>query len=516
MNAAVLIIFFLVGINEKNSVALANKYHQHRDVISLKMNDVRFSNKLSENFNRETSTRNDKRAPSSKSLSFQKPLVSITSLETDVKSDKDKDCFKKEEYVNPPVSLHEETVFTLNFSLEDQNCSNSSDLSNKLLHAPQFGSSTLIKGLILSTIAVFSFIGNVSTLVSILRTRRIGSSTVYLLLAHLAIADLLVTLFCILTEGLWTLTVEWYGSNLMCKVVKFMQMFSLYLSTFVLVLIGFDRLSAVRFPMHRAHAKQHVRRGMACIWLISAIFSFPQMFIFSVMKGPFVEEFYQCVTYAFYTAQWQEQLYTTLTLIFMFLLPLLILITTYTATFVTIASKWNIFRNELGTLSERIMRPPFHDARHKILQKAKVKSLMITVVIVLTFVVCWTPYYIMMIIFMFLDPDEQLSQDLQSAIFFFGSSTAMLNPLIYGAFHLRAKKSSRSKSTSYYNSNSSRTDNTFMTTFRRSHARKSADECVGLHANGSLALHNTREKKSLVADFKSSERNSEKSLVSSF
>ncbi|GBM05189.1 hypothetical protein AVEN_197742-1 [Araneus ventricosus] len=59
----------------------------------------------------------------------------------------------------------------------------------------------------------------------------------------------------------------------------------------------------------------------------------------SVMKGPFIEEFYQCVTYAFYTAQWQEQLYTTLTLIFMFLLPLLVLITTYTATFVTIASK---------------------------------------------------------------------------------------------------------------------------------------------------------------------------------
>ncbi|CAL1260785.1 unnamed protein product, partial [Larinioides sclopetarius] len=72
--------------------------------------------------------------------------------------------------------------------------------------------------------------------------------------------------------------------------VKFMQMFALYLSTFVLVLIGFDRLSAVRFPMHRAHAKHHVKRGMACIWLISAIFSSPQLFIFSVMKGPFIEE----------------------------------------------------------------------------------------------------------------------------------------------------------------------------------------------------------------------------------
>ncbi|KFM70476.1 hypothetical protein X975_00094, partial [Stegodyphus mimosarum] len=56
--------------------------------------------------------------------------------------------------------------------------------------------------------------------------------------------------------------------------------------------------------------------------------------IFSVMRGPFIEEFYQCVTYAFYTAPWQEQLYTTLSLILMFLLPLLILIITYITTFI--------------------------------------------------------------------------------------------------------------------------------------------------------------------------------------
>ncbi|GBM05193.1 hypothetical protein AVEN_197746-1 [Araneus ventricosus] len=142
---------------------------------------------------------------------------------------------------------------------------------------------------------------------------------------------------------------------------------------------------------------------------------------------------------------------------------------------------------------------------------------MITVVIVLTFVTCWTPYYIMMIIFMFLEPDEQLSQDLQSAIFFFGSSTAMLNPLIYGAFHLRTKKNARSKSTSFYNSNSSRTDNTFMNTFRRSHGRKSTDVCISLQTNGSLTIPSTShkgERKSIVADFKSSLR-SQKNVVSS-
>ncbi|GIY25754.1 g_PROTEIN_RECEP_F1_2 domain-containing protein [Caerostris darwini] len=173
-----------------------------------------------------------------------------------------------------------------------------------------------------------------------------------------------------------------------------------------------------------------------------------------------------------------------------------------------------------NTFSERLNRPNFDDARHKILHKAKVKFLMITVGIVLTFVICWTPYYIMMIIFMFLEPDEQLSQDLQSAIFFFGNSTAMLNPLIYGAFHLRSRKRPHSKSTSFYNNSStSRMDNTLLTTFRRSHPRKSHGELAGQQANGNLTVPGTshrRERRSMVMDLNNSIRVVPKSHKSSF
>ncbi|KAJ9586747.1 hypothetical protein L9F63_019685, partial [Diploptera punctata] len=38
--------------------------------------------------------------------------------------------------------------------------------------------------------------------------------------------------------------------------------------------------------------------------------------------------------------------------------------------------------------------------------RAKMKSLRISVVFVMAFIICWTPYYIMMIIFVFLNPDE--------------------------------------------------------------------------------------------------------------
>ncbi|GBM11375.1 Gonadotropin-releasing hormone receptor [Araneus ventricosus] len=256
-----------------------NRYQEKTNTIPLKKDDIAFFRKFFGNFYRQFSlnfndfiANNNSRAPE----------VSLVS-ESDVRSTSDKDCFKRENFNNPEVSFLEETMSGSNLSSVAHNCtSNSTGLHSDLTHAPQFDNSTLTKGFVLSIIAIFSFVGNVSTLASIMRTRHIGSSTVYMLLAHLAIADLLVTLFCILAEGIWTLSVAWYGGNVLCKIVKFMQMFSLYLSTFVLVLIGFDRLSAIRFPMQRAHAKQHVRRGIACIWILSGIFSSPQVSKFAI------------------------------------------------------------------------------------------------------------------------------------------------------------------------------------------------------------------------------------------
>ena len=74
-----------------------------------------------------------------------------------------------------------------------------------------------------------------------------------------------------------------------------------------------------------------------------------QLVIFHVEKGPFYEEFYQCVTFGFYTELWQEQLYATFSLVCMFVLPLLILISTYVSTVITISSEYQL--NPFRTLT---------------------------------------------------------------------------------------------------------------------------------------------------------------------
>ncbi|GFR14755.1 gonadotropin-releasing hormone receptor, partial [Trichonephila clavata] len=180
----------------------------------------------------------------------------------------------------PTTVILEELTFDANESTLEWNittgCDNASSCNQTHQHAPAFNSHTLVKGVVLLNLGALACIGNVATLVSIIRRGRQQSSTVYLLLVHLSVSDLFVTSFCIIGEGLWTLTVEWYGGNWLCKVFKFLQMFSLYLSTFTLVVIGFDRLCAVKFPMRRIKARVQVHRAIISAWVLSSVLSAPQ------------------------------------------------------------------------------------------------------------------------------------------------------------------------------------------------------------------------------------------------
>lgn len=122
-------------------------------------------------------------------------------------------------------------------------------------HAPHLTNKVIVKVIVLSVMGFFSLAGNVATIWNIQKNRasrralRHSCSAIYALILHLSVADILVTFFCIIGEALWSFTVQWIAGELICKLVKILQMFALYLSTNVLVLIGIDRWVAVKYPM---------------------------------------------------------------------------------------------------------------------------------------------------------------------------------------------------------------------------------------------------------------------------
>ncbi|KAH0539157.1 hypothetical protein KQX54_001458 [Cotesia glomerata] len=167
----------------------------------------------------------------------------------------------------------------------DDGGSDDSDNDNSMLnltcldHAPSLTNRAVIKAVVLGIMAGFSLIANAITIYSIIKNRRKhnqGYSAIYTLILHLSIADLLVTIFCIAGEALWSYTVAWIWGNITCKLFKFLQMFSLYLSTFVLVLIGLDRFLAVKYPIKSLNKIDRCTKLVLITWIISFILSIPQ------------------------------------------------------------------------------------------------------------------------------------------------------------------------------------------------------------------------------------------------
>lgn len=153
-------------------------------------------------------------------------------------------------------------------------------------HAPKLLKSTVIKVIVLSAMAMISLLGNIATMWNIYKTRmtrrssRHSWSAIYSLIFHLSISDVLVTGFCIIGEAAWSYTVEWLADDFTCKFVKMFQMFSLYLSTYVLVLIGIDRWIAVKYPMKSLNMAKRCYRLLGGIYVLSFILSLPQVSFF--------------------------------------------------------------------------------------------------------------------------------------------------------------------------------------------------------------------------------------------
>ncbi|KAI4493654.1 hypothetical protein M0804_001830 [Polistes exclamans] len=145
-------------------------------------------------------------------------------------------------------------------------------------HAPKLTNTGFFKVVVLAVLSIISLIANVATIYSVMKNRRKRQSwsAIYTLILHLSIADLLVTIFCIGGEAIWSYTVQWIWGNVACKIFKFLQVFSLYLSTFILVLIGVDRFVAIRYPMKSLNTTHRYLRFVAIAWILSIILAAPQ------------------------------------------------------------------------------------------------------------------------------------------------------------------------------------------------------------------------------------------------
>ncbi|XP_012729431.2 gonadotropin-releasing hormone II receptor [Fundulus heteroclitus] len=337
---------------------------------------------------------------------------------------------------DPPVIMYQQSSGSdLNASCDllASNCSwTAVDRTPQL---PTFSTAAKVRVIVTFILCGISSLCNLAVLWAASGHRR--KSHVRVLIVNLTAADLLVTLIVMPVDAAWNITVQWLAGDLACRFLMFLKLLAMYSCAFVTVVISLDRQSAILNPLLISMAPKRNRIMLMMAWTMSALLSVPQMFIFHNVTITYPANFTQCTTRGSFNTHWQETAYNMFTFSWLFLLPLAIMIICYTRIFIHI-SKQMIKKNESSD------EPHLRCSKNNI-PKARMKTLKMSIVIVVSFIVCWTPYYLLGLWYWFFpdDLEGKVSHSLTHILFIFGLFNTCLDPIIYGLFTVRFNRRQR-------------------------------------------------------------------------
>ncbi|KAK2503213.1 hypothetical protein MC885_013033 [Smutsia gigantea] len=97
--------------------------------------------------------------------------------------------------------------------------------------------------------------------------------------------DYFTGLVNILTDIIWRFTGDFMAPDLVCRVVRYLQVVLLYASTYVLVSLSIDRYHAIVYPMKFLQGAEKQAKVLVLIaWSLSFLFSIPTLIIFGKRK----------------------------------------------------------------------------------------------------------------------------------------------------------------------------------------------------------------------------------------
>ncbi|XP_053723755.1 oxytocin receptor b [Synchiropus splendidus] len=245
---------------------------------------------------------------------------------------------------------------------------------------------------VLVLVLLLALTGNLCVLKAVHSTKH-SQSRMYYFMKHLSIADLVVAVFQVLPQLIWDITFRFYGPDLLCRLVKYAQVVGMFASTYMLVLMSVDRCIAICQPLWSIHR----RKERACViasWVLSLVFSIPQMYIFSLREiGNGVQD-----CWADFVHPWGGKVYITWMTLSIYILPVAVLSVCYGLISFKIWQNLNVKtrKEAIVALTPRASKTATHLCRVssvRLISKAKIRTVKMTFVVVLAYVVCWTPFF---------------------------------------------------------------------------------------------------------------------------
>lgn len=246
--------------------------------------------------------------------------------------------------------------------------------------------------MVLSITFVVAVIGNVSVLLAVHNTKK-KISRMHLFIKHLSLADLVVAFFQVLPQLCWKITFRFYGPDFLCRIVKHLQVMGMFASTYMMVMMTLDRYIAICHPLKTL--QQSSQRSYIMIlstWMCSLVLSTPQYFIFSLSE---IEDsgVYDC--WAYFVEPWGARAYITWITAGIFLVPVIILMMCYGFICDSIWKniKFKKRKGKDGAATKNGLIGKNSVSSITTISRAKLRTVKMTFVIVLAYIVCWAPFF---------------------------------------------------------------------------------------------------------------------------
>ncbi|XP_059176193.1 pyroglutamylated RF-amide peptide receptor-like, partial [Physella acuta] len=267
---------------------------------------------------------------------------------------------------------------------------------------------------------LFSIAGNILVVAVFTKGRRCRTD-IRPFLINLAVADLIMALFCMPFTFTFVMIRTWIFSSPMCPLVLFMQHLSVSASVFTNMAIGIDRFLVVTFPLRARMSSQRARYTLFIIWLCSLALSSVQLIVGKAKdKGSFVD----CDEE--WSSSGARRTFTMFVLLITYITPLIILAVTYSIVAILL---WK--RTAPGNA---------HEERDSQQLKAKRKVIKMLVLVVVMFGLCWLPLHTFFLVIDFnphlmsnqTEGEERTFTVLFYTAFWLAMSNSCANPIIYG------------------------------------------------------------------------------------
>ncbi|NP_001028997.1 gonadotropin-releasing hormone receptor 1 [Ciona intestinalis] len=287
----------------------------------------------------------------------------------------------------------------------------------------QFDTLHLVRVLVTWLLFCLSMAGNMFVLWSLR-----GSKSRHFIMFHLALSNLIYTIFVMPSDAVWNTTMEWLAGDVMCRLCQMMKQFGMYASSFMVVVIGADRVTGILSPLPCHSQRKRGYYMVATAWISSLICCLPAGFIFSVASIPTCEgiPIYQCIDFNVLQDVSLLRPYYFFTMCMSFLLPLICTLVSY-----------SLIVCEISTMKERdrVLMGRRHSVNTASIQRAKNRTILMRTLITLTFLVCWGPYYGKGIYDWFIRYEDHTPPDAWDTVMYVVMYlNPVLHPIVFGVF----------------------------------------------------------------------------------